>query len=379
MRVLTFTSLYPNKIQPQHGIFVKQRMDYFDRIEGTSRKVIAPVQYFPLLGRNKNSRFRQYNQIPQAEQQGDIPLYHPRYMTIPGTNLINVANAMMKAADRILPEIYGTAETFDLIDGHYLYPDGVAACLLAKKYAKPLILTARGSDINFWMEQEAHKKDILQAIDYAHKVICVSQALKERLIRHGVPKDKLIVIMNGVNRTIFKAQDKNKGEYLLTVGNLVPLKGHEYILRSLTELPGEMLTIIGAGELDTPLRQLAKELNISDRVSFLSHIPHKELPACYAKAKCTILMSSMEGMPNVILESLACGTPVIATNVGGIPEVVTKDNGILLTERTSEALTEALKTALHRSWDRQQISEAMNYLDWNDTARKLHDCFKSAL
>ncbi|MBL4612514.1 MAG: glycosyltransferase [Emcibacter sp.] len=383
MRVLTFTSLYPNGLHPRHGIFVKNRMDYFDRIEGTSRKVIAPVQYVPLLGLLPNSRFHQLNQIPQEEQQGDVPVYHPRYMTIPGTNIINVADAMAKAAHKILPEIYKGQENFELIDAHYLYPDGVAAFRLAKKLSKPLILTARGSDVNFWLDQPDCKDSILQAIDYAHKVICVSHALKDRLIQHGVDQDKLTVIMNGVDNIFFQANNNrpqdNRGEYLLTVGNLVPLKGHAYILHALAELPQEKLTIIGAGELDATLRKLAEQLKISDRVSFLPHIAHKDLPAYYVGAKCTILMSSSEGMPNVVLESLACGTPVIATNVGGIPEVITENNGILLSERTSDALTEALKAALQHNWDRPRISQDMTYLDWTETARKLQALFSEAL
>lgn len=358
-------------------------MDYFDRIEGTSRKVIAPVQYVPLLGLLPNSRFHQLNQIPQEEQQGDVPVYHPRYMTIPGTNIINVADAMAKAAHKILPEIYKEQETFDLIDGHYLYPDGVAAFRLAKKLSKPLILTARGSDVNFWMDQPDCKDSILQAIDYADKVICVSHALKDRLIQHGVDQDKLTVIMNGVDSTFFQANDKrpqdNRGEYLLTVGNLVPLKGHAYILHALANLPQEKLTIIGAGELDGSLRKLAEHLNISNRVSFLPHVAHKDLPAYYVGAKCTILMSSSEGMPNVVLESLACGTPVIATDVGGIPEVITEDNGILLSDRTSDALTDALKSALQHNWDRPRISQDMTYLDWTETARKLQTLFAKTL
>lgn len=389
MRVLTFTSLYPNSHEPRRGIFVKSRMTYFDQIAGTARKVIAPVQYFPLLGLNPQSRFHGYNQVPKEEIQDDIPVYHPRYMTLPGTHIINAAKAMASAAEKIIPAIYPADETFDLIDGHYLYPDGIAAYKLAKKYDKPLILTARGSDVNFWLEQPTHRRDILAALAYASTIICVSAALKDRLIQHGIPESKITVIMNGVDRTIFKAaaQTKSGGEYLLSVGNLVPLKGHEYILRAFAQLsdelsgqlPEEKLMIIGSGALAGSLQQLTRQLNIADKVTFLPDIAHEQLPGYYQKAKGTILMSSMEGMPNVVLESLACGTPVIAANVGGIPEVVTKDNGILLPERTTEALTAALTSALQCKWDRRQIAADMAYLDWQETARKLHHCFANAL
>ena len=390
MRILTFTSLYPNKIEPRHGIFVKNRMTYFDQIEGSSRKVIAPVQYFPMLCLLPGNRFHRYNQIPKEETIDDATVYHPRYFTIPGTDIVDAATAMASAANKILPKIYPSKiypskiysgkETCDLIDGHYLYPDGVAAYQIAQKYNKPLILTARGSDVNFWMEQPAQKEKIMPALNYASHVICVSNALKNSLIKHGVANNKITVIMNGVDKSLFNAgQLPSAGEYLLTVGNLVPLKGHEYILNSLSKLPEEKLIIIGSGALEKRLKKLASQLNITRRVTFLPNISHNELPAFYAKAKCTILMSSMEGMPNVVLESLACGTPVIATNVGGIAEVVTKNNGILITERSAEALVDALKIALQHPWNRAQISSDMSYLDWHETARKLHRCFMQAL
>lgn len=379
MKILTFTSLYPNSITPRHGVFVKNRMDYFDRIKDTSRKVIAPVQYFPLLGLKSGSKFHTYNQVPPTEKQGKIPVYHPRYMTLPGSSLINPAAAMVRAADKVINTAYPSPESFDLVDGHYLYPDGIAAYQLAKKYNKPLILTARGSDVNFWLEQEAHKAAILEAIDYASKTICVSHALKQRLIHHGVAEDKLMVIRNGVDKSFFDHGTNKGGEYLLTIGNLVPLKGHEFILQALAKLPEERLIIIGSGELEKTLKMLADDLSISDRVTFMAPVPHRELPPLYGHAKFTLLMSSMEGMPNVILESLAVGTPVIATDVGGISEVVTADNGILLGQRNADSLIAALKMGLSHDWDRPQISKDVQYLDWNEAVHQLHDCFMQAL
>jgi len=379
VKILTFTSLYPNKINPRHGVFVKNRMDYFDQIKGTSRKVIAPTQYFPLLGLYPRSKFHTYHQVPAKEQQGNIPVYHPRYMTIPGLNLIDAAKAMARAADKIISKIYPDDERFDLVDGHYLYPDGIAAYRLAKKYGKPLVLTARGSDVNFWMAQKKHLGPILEAINYASKIFCVSQALKTRLIHYGVAEEKIMVLMNGVDKFFFNHGSNNTGDYLLSIGNLVPLKGQAYILHALAALPDERLIIIGDGELGNSLKLLADELGIANRVTFLPHVPQVELPHLYGHAKCTILMSSMEGMPNVILESLAVGTPVIATNVGGISEVVTEDNGILLPHRNAEALITALNVALSHDWDRQQISENMKYLDWYETARKLHNCFSALI
>jgi len=381
LRVLTFTSLYPNEIAPRHGIFVKNRMDYVDRIPGVLRKVIAPVQYFPLLGRTKNSRFHAYNKIAKREMQGDVAVYHPRYLTLPGTNLINVAAAMARAAESVLPAAYPDDESFDLVDGHYLYPDGVAAHILARRHHKPLFLTARGSDVNFWMTRTGPRKKILAAIDYAQKVICVSRALKDRLIEYGVAEDKLVVLMNGVDRDLFNAGVKANRErrYLLSVGNLVPLKGHDLILRALAHFPDERLIIIGGGEQEAALKSLARQLGLAGRTEFFSHVTHGALPPFYAGAKATILMSAMEGMPNVLLESLACGAPAIAPRVGGIPEVVTEENGILLNARSPESLTGGLKQALHTAWDRRQVAASVAHLDWTETARELHRCFAESL
>lgn len=376
MRVLTFTSLYPSRVEPRHGIFVKNRMDYFDRIEGSSRMVIAPVQYFPLLGLNKNSRFHRYNQVPKQEKDGDITVYHPRYLTIPGTGIINSARAMTAAAQKITRQ---QQMDFDLIDGHYLYPDGVAAFRLAKALDKPLVLTARGSDVNFWLEQPSCQAAILQAVDYAAKVICVSRDLKDRLMRHGVAADKLVVIMNGVDRSLFTPGERDDKDYLLSVGNLVPLKGHEIILQALSRLPAEKLVLIGSGELEKHLKDMARRLNIMDRVTFLPAVAQSQLAGYYAGAKATILMSAMEGMPNVILESLATGTPVIATAVGGIPEVITDDNGILLENRTAEDLTRAISRLSDRKWEGRKISESVRYLDWVETAQRLHQIFSRCL
>ncbi|WP_417623242.1 glycosyltransferase [Paremcibacter congregatus] len=381
MRILTFTSLYPNDMDPRLGIFVKNRMCAFDALDGVSRTVIAPVHYVPLLGFRKGTRFYRNNQIRLQENQDGIAVWHPRYLTLPGTNFINVADAMAKAGEKCLPDAYPDAEDFDLVDGHYLYPDGVAAYHLAKTHDKPLVLTARGSDVNYWMEQDKPCSAILEALTYARKIICVSQALKDRLIGHGVPAEKLTVLLNGVDPTFFAAAHSTEIEknHLITVGNLVPLKGHRYILEALVQLPQCRLTIIGTGEREGRLKALAEKLDISPRVTFLSHVPHADLPRYYAAAHCSILMSSREGMPNVVLESLAAGTPVVATNVGGIPEVITAENGILLPERNADALVDAVNSALAHPWNRQQISQNMRPLNWPETAKALRQIFTDAL
>ena len=372
MKVLTITSLYPNCLQPRHGIFVKLRFDHLEQLPEFSHKVIAPVPWTPGLSLLPGSRFRLSSNIPAREDQSGVEIYHPRYLTLPGTNLIDVAGAMEKAVDRIITEAYDHAEQFDLVDGQYLYPDGIAAARIARRYGKPLVLTTLGSDVNHWMTLEEPRRKILDAIEYSSAVICVSQALKRTLAGYGVPEEKLIVLPNGVDKNIFHREHKptTHRDYLLSVGNLIPLKGHDIALRGLATLPDKELIIIGQGPEEKKLKQLARDLGVFDRVTFLGHVPQRDLARYYVHADATLLMSSMEGMPNVIIESLACGTPVITTDVGGIPEIVNSSNGILLRERSTAALTRALENFYAASWDHDAIAAAMQSMDWMATARE---------
>lgn len=382
MDILTFTSLYPNAAQPRHGIFVKNRLRHLDMIPGVRRRVIAPRPYFPLMGLLKGSRFADYAKIPylEVENEEKVKILHPEYLILPGTGLIDPATAMAKSAENVVEELYPSTQIIDLIDGHYLYPDGVAAYMLARKLDKPLVLTARGSDVNYWMnEPKAHSR-ILEALKYASKVICVSDALKQQLIGYGVAEEKLMVLRNGVDQKLFKPSSQAaEKSYFLSVGNLVPLKGHALTLQALANHPQENLIIIGTGALKASLNRLSRNLGLENRVRFIDHAAQEDLVNYYQGAKATLLMSSMEGLPNVVLESIACGTPVIATNVGGIPEVVDDKNGILLQERNVDALSAALKNFSARKWHIEKIAATVKAYDWNTVANELYILLRNTL
>ncbi|MBL4601333.1 MAG: glycosyltransferase [Emcibacteraceae bacterium] len=311
--------------------------------------------------------------MPKHETLDGIDIYHPKYFTLPGMGFFDNASSMAKAAEEIIDDIYPDGEKFDVVDGQYLYPDGVAAYHFARSHNKPLVLTARGSDVNFWMENTKAKKRILEAIDYAQKVICVSDALKTALVKHGVDEKKITVIVNGIDPDIFNSEVKTnplREKYYISVGNLIPLKGHHITLDAFFELSKERLIIVGDGEQKSNLKKQAKNLGINGRVQFINHLDQHKLAEFYAGATATILMSSMEGMPNVVLESLAVGTPVIAPNVGGVAEVLNASNGILLSGRYEYELINAIDKIGGLNKSRNDISQTVNNYRWSDVANR---------
>ncbi|MEZ5758966.1 MAG: glycosyltransferase [Emcibacteraceae bacterium] len=352
-----------------------------DAIDGFRRKVIAPVPHFPMMGM-LSGRYRLYEQMPFHEVQDNIDVYHPKYFTLPGLSIFDNATSMANAAENILSDLYPDENDFDIVDGQYLYPDGVAAYKLAKNHNKPLILTARGSDVNYWMDNKKAQKQILEAIDYSDKVICVSDALKQSLIDFGVDENKIIVIINGVDPSVFNtAVDANplREDYFLSVGNLIPLKGHNLTLNAFFDLSKTRLIIIGDGAERQNLKKQAENLGIKGRVQFIKHVDQNKLAEFYAGAKATILMSSMEGMPNVVLESLATGTPVIACDVGGVSEILNEQNGILLDERSEYALANAVRSLETLVKSRDEIAETVKDFRWDNVASKQYEVYKEAL
>ncbi|HPF47614.1 MAG: glycosyltransferase [Alphaproteobacteria bacterium] len=381
MEILTLTTLYPNILQPRHGIFVKNRLCAMDAIEGFRRKVIAPVPHFPMM-EIMSERYRLYEQMPFHEIQGNIDIFHPKYFTLPGLSFFDNATSMANAAENILGDLYPGGDDFDLVDGQYLYPDGVAAFKLAKNHNKPLILTARGSDVNYWMDNKKARQKILEAIDYSSNVICVSDALKQSLIDYGVDENKITVIINGVDPSVFNTSveaNPLREDYFLSVGNLIPLKGHNITLNAFFDLSKTRLIIIGDGVERQNLKKQAENLGIKGRVQFIKHVDQNKLAEFYAGAKATILMSSMEGMPNVVLESLATGTPVIACDVGGVSEVLNEQNGFLLDERSEYALSNAVKSLENLVKSRDDIAETVKDFRWDNVAARQYEVYKKAL
>lgn len=385
IKLLTFSSLYPSSVKPGHGIFVETRLRELVSSGRVQAQVIAPVPWFP----SSNPWYGEYAKwatVPRHEVHNGLPVSHPRFVVVPKVGMalspVALALAALRAARRLRSEGFD----FDLIDAHYFYPDGVAAAAVARILKKPLIITARGSDINQIAGFALQRRMIRWAAEQASACIGVSQALVDAMAEIGMPGDRLHMLRNGVDLTRFVAHPKAQARsvighdgapLLLSVGNLVPWKGHDLCIDALArlvpEFPAARLLIVGEGPARAELELHARNRGLQNRVHFVGSVPNVALAHWYSAADVLMLGSTREGWPNVLLESMACGTPAIATAVGGIPEIICSPQaGIVLSERTDVALAQAVRQLLALRPAPSLVRKHAERFSWADTSERLH-------
>jgi len=376
MKILTFSTLYPNAARPSHGIFVETRLRHLLASGKVESKVVAPVPWFP----SRNARFGEYAlhaRAPREETRNGIEVLHPRYPLPPGIGMtlapFLLAGAVGPVVERILRDY-----AFDLIDAHYFYPDGVAAAMLGKRLRKPVVITARGTDVNLIPRYRLPRAMIRWAARQAAGMITVARALKDDLIRIGVPAERIEVLRNGVDLQLFRPVEREAARRklgiarttLVSVGHLIPRKGHDLAIRGLPRLPETELIVIGDGPERSALGALARDSGVGDRVRFVGAVAQEELRSYYGAADALVLASSREGWANVLLESMACGTPVVASTAGGSPEVVAApEAGVLISERSPEAVAEGVQRLFARRPDRAATRRYAEKFSWEETTR----------
>ena len=387
MKLLTFTTLYPNALQSSHGVFVENRLTHLLASGQVSTTVVAPIVYVPPLP-GLPERYSRLRRIPDAEIRSGIQVRHPRYILLPKVSMSAAPLSLYIAARRCISALVRDGGDFDLIDAHYFYPDGVAAILLGRHFNKPVTITARGSDINILTRYALPLRMIRWAATEADGVIAVCQALKDSLVRLGAASEKIRVLRNGVDLTTFHPGDRARARerlafrqtVLLSVGNLIPLKGHDLAIQALPHVEGAYLVIVGDGPERANLAALAERTGVADRVRFMGRLPHQALPELYQAADLLLLLSSNEGMANVLLEAMACGTPVVATNVGGTPEVVaTPAVGELADSRNIIPIAEAIGRILARRPDRAAVRAYAEGFSWDETTNGQLQLFEQIL
>lgn len=381
LKLLTFSTLYPDATRVRHGIFVETRLRHLLEHAGIESRVVAPVPWFP----SRNPRFgayADYAAVAAQENRHGIAVYHPRYPLLPKIGMTLAPLMMAQAVAPLIRKLLHEGYDFDVIDAHYFYPDGVAAALLAQKFNKPLVITARGSDLNLIARYALPRRWIRWAAQRADHLITVSAGLKQVLLGMDVPDDKITVLRNGVDTTLFSPVGRDSmrsklgmsGFVLLSVGNLVPGKGHDLVIGALSWMPEAQLYLIGQGPCESQLRRQIAALGLENRVHITGNLTQLALRDYYAAADVLVLASGREGWPNVLLESMACGTPVVATPVGAAPLIVAAhEAGVLAGERNSRALFDAICRLRDNYPDRAATRAWAEQFGWDEiSAGQMH-------
>jgi len=388
LRILTFTSLYPNRVNPLQGIFIHQRVLHLARRPGNFVEAIAPVPYFPSW--LPLPRWRQFSQIPREEEIDGVRIHYPRYPLLPRISMPAHGMLMYLSSLSLCLRLH-RKKTFDCIDAHFVYPDGFAAVRLGRDLKLPVVVSARGTDINLYSSFRLIRPMLRWTLANAAGAIAVSADLKNKMIALGIPEAKIQVIANGVDTERFQPLDaksarkqlgiSEEGGILVSVGSLIESKGHHLLIAAVAKLAAQFpklrLYVIGEGVYRAKLEELVREKRLEDKVFLPGNRPNEELPQWFSAADLSCLISSREGWPNVISEALACGTPVLATRIGGIPEIVTSPELGMFVEREVDSIAAGLEQALTKSWNREEIARRSRSRSWDAVAAEVEAFLKS--
>lgn len=384
-RLLVFSTVYPNAAQPHHGVFVRERMRGLP--PGIEVCVVAPTPWFPFVS-GLRPGFRPV--VPREEMQDGVRVLHPRFLSFPG---------FLKCLDGLLlflgslPAVLRLRRSFrfDAIDAHFIYPEGLAAVLLGKVFRVPVLITLRGL-LPLLTPFRLRRPQVRFALRQAARLIAVSESLRESALSLGLPRERVRVIENGVDPELFRPLDRiesrrslglpEDGPLLVSVGTLAPRKGFHLVIETLPRFPGLRFAIVGGagaeGFMEDELRRLATRLGVADRVVFAGPRSREELAFWYSAADLSVLATAHEGCPNVVLESLACGTPVVATPVGDIPLLLGPETGRLV-ERTVPSLAAGIAETLSRPWDRARIRARVEPRTWQAVGWEVEEEVREAL
>lgn len=378
-RLVVFTTLFPHPGQPNAGVFIRERMFRVGQV--LPLVVVAPVPWFPLQGLIRLFRPHFRPSAPRHEVQQGFEVYHPRFFSIPGF-LKSWDGFFMALGSYHLLKRLKQQRGFDIIDAHFAYPDGYAACLLGKWFKVPVTITLRGTEVPL-AKDAARRQRILKALADAVRVFSVAEALKRHVVSLGANADKIRVVGNGVDSQKFSRMPKSEARaalglppdapILITVGGLVERKGFHRVIELLPALrrqfPELRYLIVGGasaeGDWRPRLEAQVAQLGLQEAVHFLGAMPSEQLRAPLSAADVFVLATRNEGWANVLLEAMACGLPVVTTNVGGNREVVCDEKlGIIVAFGDTAALQQALAEALRKEWNREAIIAYARDNDW---------------
>lgn len=393
-RLAVFSTLFPHGGQPQAGLFIRERM--FRVGKKIPLVVVAPVPWFPLQGLIRLWRPHFRPSAPFYEVKDGFEVYRPRFFSPPAVGKSLDGLFMALGALPVLWRLQ-RAFRFNILDAHFAYPEGYAATLLGRWLKTPVTITLRGTEVPL-ARSRLRRRLMVKAVNRAARVFAVADSLRRHLAHLGADENKITVVGNGVDTEKFQPLEKlavrrrldipADSPVLITVGGLVERKGFHRVIECLPSLrkkfPDLRYLIVGGacaeGDWSERLRQQVRELGLEEAVYFLGALPSEELKVPLSAADLFVLASGNEGWANVILEAMACGLPVVATEVGGNSEVIcAPELGIIVPLQDKGALEEALAHGLEKRWDRSKIIAYARQNSWDGRVARLIRFFNEIL
>lgn len=387
MKVLLYTSFYPASDAPIRGVF-----NHHAFVPLARRCDVQLVGGLPFWRQLRDPR---HLLRPRRERGFGIDSTFQTFWSVPSLTALH--GAAMYASLRPLVRRLRRRFPWDVILASWAYPDGFAAARFARDAACPIVTNVLGSDVNELPLHRMLKPQVAWGLRQAARVVAVSGTLGEKVVELGVPRERVVVQHNGVDSEAFQPRDRGEARAqlgldggrptILYVGNVKPEKGVADLVEAMAPLVGRhrlhdaLLCVVGDGELRGPLEARVAELGVADSVRFVGRRLHDEIPHWMSACDVLCLPSYREGCPNVVIEALASGRPVVASRVGGIPELITgvRDNGVLVRPCDPEALADALCGALRRTWDTAALRRSVEHLSWDAVGAMYHDLLEQVV
>ena len=388
LKILSLSTVFPNPAEPGLGLFVRSRLQYLSA--HAEIRVVAPIPLFDYSSA-RGERTRPAN-IPRRRTDGALEVWHPTWFYPPGGTPLNFVALFARLA---LPlGLLRKRYRFDLIDAHFGHPEGAAAALLASTLGVPFTVTLRGNETRD-AQSPGLRRAIANAMRKAARVITVSENLRELAISLGAPPERVKTIGNGINPALFHARANRTGlrekygigvrqKAILSAGYLIERKGHHRIIEALATLATQgrapLLLIAGSagreGVWEDRIRRQVAASGLDHQVRFLGQQTHEALAELMCACDLLCLASTREGWPNVVHEANACGAPVVTTDVGGVRDMLPKeDYGFIVPPDDPAALGAALGRALDARWDREAIARWGGSRSWEQVAREVFEQF----
>jgi glycosyltransferase involved in cell wall biosynthesis len=378
LRVLTLSTLYPNPRQPTLGLFVERQTQGLAARSDVEVQVVAPVG-LPVWPLSLHPHYRPLTRLPRSETWNGLAVHRPRFTVWPrvgtGRTGASLAGTLLPLLERIRRDF-----PFDVIDAEFFWPDGPAAMRLSRALGVPFSVKARGSDIYHWGDRAGIGAQIVEAGRAAPGLLAVSGSLKDEMVARGMPAERIAVHHTGIDLERFKPVERSAakaalgvaGPLIATAGALIERKGQRFALDALARLPGATLLLIGDGPDRPALERQARTLGISGRVRFLGARPAVEVAQLLAAADVMLLPTRAEGIANVWVEALACGTPVVTCEAGGVRDVIDRPEAGRIAARDAGALAAAVAQLLEDTPVQEAVRRSAERFSWERNARELH-------